>query len=407
MVPQSLRPESFAHYPPQARSFAVTHLDVLKRVSPVLAPLILRQMIQYDWLFPAEREQLSGQMSYLGGMSADAFRELMQPFSSIPLSNELAQMDWVNRPQEFSERLTAYLWSQHTIDSYHRAAQDYQRHLEQAIVSKKLSTPRWTMVVVGQGTRGTDRELFRRLRPHATLLTQVDPRGGFDALFERLHDRAKQYPLEYGHWYIEGGEQRSVEDRSVTRMSYSSLVPYAKRELDLLRGYNNNGSSVGSSKVESISSFIAGLTPEAMGMRGSAEDAPLRHFEANVLTQGAGCQIFSTTFVQWSARECLHRAQPLTLLARFGTRQVNAPMEELLTRDPLAQAQDEEGSLVDGEMGAYYTWINQSRLPGAEDARFIAWHEGHKIACVIAPKLPAGKTSEEKVTMKDVLDWML
>jgi hypothetical protein len=37
-------------------------------------------------------------------------------------------------------------------------------------------------------------------------------------------------------------------------------------------------------------------------------------------------------------------------------------MEQLLTRDPLQQPQDREGSLVDPDMGAYYICINQSRL---------------------------------------------
>jgi len=73
-----------------------------------------------------------------------------------------------------------------------------------------------------------------------------------------------------------------------------------------------------------------------------------------------------------------HRAQHITLFARFATRQTNAPLEQLLARDPLQQPQDREGSLVDADMGAYYTWINQSRLAGAEQSRFLAWFEDHE-----------------------------
>jgi hypothetical protein len=96
------------------------------------------------------------------------------------------------------------------------------------------------------------------------------------------------------------------------------------------------------------------LSPDDVAFEGTTTDAALRHFEVNVLTQGAGCQIYSTTFVQWAARECLYRAQPLTLFARFATRQMNAPMEKLLARDPLQQ-QDPEAVLVDADMGAYHT----------------------------------------------------
>jgi hypothetical protein len=104
--------------------------------------------------------------------------------------------------------------------------------------------------------------------------------------------------------------------------------------------------------VEAVSSYVASLSPDDLGLKGTAMDAVLRRFEVNILTQGAGCQIYSTTFVQWASRECLHRAQPLTLFARFATRQANAPMEQLLARDPLQQPQDKEGSLVDADMGA-------------------------------------------------------
>ena len=63
-------------------------------------------------------------------------------------------------------------------------------------------------------------------------------------------------------------------------------------------------------------------------------------------------------------REAMRRAQPITMLARFAPRQRMASMNELLKRDPLTQQTDPEGSLVDADMGAYYTWINQGRLPG-------------------------------------------
>jgi hypothetical protein len=78
---------------------------------------------------------------------------------------------------------------------------------------------------------------------------------------------------------------------------------------------------------------IASLNPDDLGLKRTLSDDVLRHFEANVLTQGAGCQIYSTTFVQWASRECPHRTA-LTLFSRFATRQVSAPMEQLLARDP-------------------------------------------------------------------------
>jgi hypothetical protein len=132
----------------------------------------------------------------------------------------------------------------------------------------------------------------------------------------------------------------------------------------------------------------------------------LRHFEVKLLTEGAGTQVFSTTFVQWAAREAMRRAQPITMLVRFSPRQRMAPMNELLKRNPLEQETDPEGSLVDADMGAYYTWINLGRLAGADQARFLAWFEGHGLAVAIAPGVPAGTTSDVSTGMAKILEWM-
>jgi hypothetical protein len=405
--PGELRAESFGRYPPQARSFAVANLPVLQRMPLILIALVLRQAIQYDWCFPREREQLSRQFDLLGRMDAASFDTLMGPFSAIQLSPELRGIDWVNQPQQFSEQLTAYLWSQHQIDRYHEAAQEYQQYLHKT-VEEPAAIPRWTLVAIGKGTQQTELPLFRRLLPHGALFTNVDPSDGLEVLLTEIRSRAQQYPLEYGHWYIEGGEPHAGSKgvQGLTVMSYASLVPAAKREFALLNQFTNRGGGGGKVGVEAVSSYVAGLSPDDLGLKGTSADDVLRHFEVNVLTQGAGCQIYSTTFVQWASRECLHRAQPLTLFARFATRQRSAPMEQLLARDPLQQPQDPEGSLIDADMGAYYTWINQSRLAGADQSRFLVWFEGQGVVCAVSPTLPQGTTSTASANMRQVLDWM-
>ena len=90
----------------------------------------------------------------------------------------------------------------------------------------------------------------------------------------------------------------------------------------------------------------------------------LNRFQLSLLTEGSGTQVFATTFVQWAAREALRRAQPLTLFARFAPRQRENPMNELLSEAQRRPELDPQGSLVDADMGAYYTWLNQQRLSG-------------------------------------------
>jgi hypothetical protein len=406
--PRDLKPHSFIHYPPQARSLAVANLTILSRIPLSLLPLILRQVITFDWLLPVERVQLSRQFRWLDQMDAPSFDRLTASFARFPLPQELLHIDWVNHPQLFNESLSAYLWSQHQIDEYHQAAQEYEQHLQDAVSPAPPEVPRWTLVMIGRGSQSTDRGLFRRLMPHGTLFTRVDPSEALDTLFAELQVRVQQHPLEYGHWYIDGAEPHptSAGIDGLTVISYNRLVPAARREFALLNEFKNQPGRDRAAGVEAVSSYVEALRPEDIGLTGTAAVAPLRHFESSLLTQGAGCQIFSTTFVQWASRECLHRSQPLTLVARFAPRQMNAPLEQLLTRDPLRQAADKEGSLIDADMGAYYTWINQSRLAGAEQSRFLAWFEDHNLVCAIGPTLPRGKTSTQPATMRQVLDWM-
>ena len=110
----------------------------------------------------------------------------------------------------------------------------------------------------------------------------------------------------------------------------------------------------------------------------------------SILTEGSGTQIYSTPFVQWAAREALRPAQPLTLFVRFTPRQRERPMQELLLEASGDPVMDPEGSLVDADMGAYYTWLNAKRLSGADRMHFVAWFEGHAQAIAVGPSMPQG-----------------
>ena len=129
----------------------------------------------------------------------------------------------------------------------------------------------------------------------------------------------------------------------------------------------------------------------------------LERFQVKLLTEGSGTQIFSTTFVQWTAREVLRRAQAQTLLVRFAPRQRQRPMNELLSSNGSKPEFDPVGSLVDADMAAYYQWINQQRLPQSEQSSFLVWFEGHNQALVISPSLPRGTESNSPLDLQGLL----
>lgn len=405
MRPEELSAASFSNYPTQARAVAAENLAVLQRIPMALLPLILRQLIDYDWLFPPEQRTLTGQLKWTGALAPADFDKLMAPFAAISLPAELIGSDWVNQPKHFSEQLTAVLWLRHQIDAFHGAARAYEQGLQAATAAEPQATPRYTLVVIGDGVKSTDLNLYRKLRRHGTLFTAVDPASGLPTLCNFVSQRAQQFPGAYAHWYIDGGVPETIAGgvTGVQTMAYGALAPAVRRDLSLLYKDVMHPSEKGPSNVEGTVSSQMDLTPKDLGLD---DHDVLQRFAVQVLTEGAGTQVYSTTFVQWSARECLHRAEPLTLLARFRPRQEAATMNELLSRDPFQQATDPERSLVDADMGAYLTWINQSRLRGADQSRFLAWFEGHSMAIAIGPAMARGVISDGPTTLNKILGWM-
>jgi hypothetical protein len=200
----------------------------------------------------------------------------------------------------------------------------------------------------------------------------------------------------FAHWYIDGGTPLPAPP--LTQISYAGL----ERPRTLLLDRTQQAIQSGSMGPERLRSLLAQMKPEDVGLQGSPETSVLNHFQLTLLTEGSGAQIFATTFAQWAARECLRRAQPETLVVRYAPRQQQQPMNEMLS-GAKPGAPDPQGSLVDADMGSYYTWINMRRLSGAERLRFLVWFEGHREAVVIGPGLPRGTTSDSAMDMRQVL----
>jgi hypothetical protein len=389
MLPSELQAAQFSGYPPQARQLAIDHLDLLRRLPLAFLPLLLRELIAYDWKFPAERRELDSQFLYLAGL-----RQSTAPFAQLRLSNELERANWVNEPAQFSEQLTAHLWATHQIDQFRTAAVDYVHKLNAANPPPPLPAPRLGLVLIGQGVGENRYRLFRKLRPHGTYFNRLNPADGRKVLLEAVTARAAAYPAPFAHWYLEGGVGESPDCAGLTCLSYRGLDSARAQIVSDMTKVMESG--IG---PEALRTKLARMTPQDLGIR----DGVLNRFQLSVLTEGSGTQIYSTTFVQWAARELLRRAQPMTLLARFAPRLKEQSIKDLLAQERQKPQLDPDGSLRDGDMGAYYTWLNQQRLPGAEQARFLAWFEDHGEAVVIGPGIKSGAASSEAIGLKELV----
>jgi hypothetical protein len=403
MLPNQLSPESFAAYPPEAKRVATAQIALLQKSPLAFVPLLLRELIVYDWKFPAERKDLDRQFTWLASLSPEQFSTAMAAFAKLSLAPELEKTDWINSPGIFSEQLSAHLWKTHQIDAFSAAAVEYVEKSGSGapgvLDEEALPIHRLGIVVIGQGVDKNRYRLFRKLRPQGTYFTQVKHENGMGTLLQAVAKRAAAHPEPFAHWYIDGGAPAAVDPQSpLALVSYAALSPVrAAVQSRMQKLYEAPVFD-----PEHLRTALALTRPEEVGLA-AGRDPVLDRFELSLITEGSGTQVFATTFVQWAAREALRRAQPVTLLARFAPRQREKPMNELLTETQRPPELDPQGSLVDADMGAWYTWVNQQRLAGAGKAAFLVWFEDHEEAVVVAPSFERAKRSDAPVQLADLV----
>jgi hypothetical protein len=406
MLPRDLKPEQFAGYPPEARKLVTNYLGTLQQLPLSFLPALLRELIDYDFKFPTERKAYERELTNLSSLSADQLKDWLRGFAQISLSPQLEKFDWTGAPVQFMEQLSAHLWSTHQLDAFRKASIDYADRSRSAAPEELPPIPRLGITVVGEGVASYDSPLFRDLRPHGTYFSGVKSENGLRLLLDAVAARAKTHPVPYAHWYIDGGELADY-DPALTSVSYSALEPIRTA---LLRKIHAEVERPGMGP-EALRTILAQMRLTDLGMTGNGQardnDDVLDRFRLSLLTEGSGTQIFSTTFAQWAAREALRRAQPLTLLVRFAPRQRQKPMNELLSAVTPSPEFDFVGSLVDSDLGAFYNWLNQQRLPGAGQSSFLVWFEGHSQAVAIGPSMPRGTESTSAADLGQLLDWMV
>ena len=208
-------------YPPEARQLAVSRIALLQRLPLAFLPLLLRELIVYDWKFPLERADLDRQFTYLGGLAATPFQAAMAAFAQLKLTRALEQIDWVNSPAVFSEQLSAHLWATHQIDSFRAAAVDYVQKATASAPDPPLATHRLGIAVIGQGVAKNDYRLFRNLRPQGMYFTQVRSRkrGGAAGCRSRAGRGASRALRPLVHRW----RRCRAVPAGITRVSYDAL----------------------------------------------------------------------------------------------------------------------------------------------------------------------------------------
>jgi hypothetical protein len=397
MDPRTLTRGAFKTYAPDAQRVATNHVDLLRDLPIVLVAALLREVIDYDTRFPRERATIDARLAFLAGLSSDDRRRLTRGFADLSVPPSLAAEDWVRFPQKFEEDLSSHFWASKQQDAFRLAAMAFADVERKATPPSPPPVSRWSVVAIGPELRKDGYPLFRKLRPHGVFYPQVEGAGGMEAILAQLSTRASATRLPYGHWYVDGGSPEPNIPASVSQCSWggsTSLRTEVLKKVETVIGSGSGG-------PEMLRSIMANWALEPRNAQ--TGDPLVDQFVMSVYGSGSGTQIFSTTFVQWSARELLRRAEPVSLVVRFGPRQKQRTMNEMFLQATSEAAPDFAGSLVDADFAAFYTWINLSRLTNPEPARFIAWSQAYGQAIAIGPDCPRGTEAPNRTALAQVL----
>jgi hypothetical protein len=403
----NLNTSDFERYPPQARRFAIDHLSTLQELPPILCALLLKEISQYDWLFPAERNDLIDQLQWLETSDRRDVSSVVAPFAALQVSALVLDMPWARQPESFVERLTADMWINHSIDAFYNAARKYGEIQETLRQGEEKSVSRLAIVFIGSGSGRGQQALFEKLRPHGTYFSRVDLSSALAQAIGVVEDEAHTHAGPYKHWYVDGGspepdvEVGELQNRGISCVSYADSAPVRSRIVDAM----DTARTSGIAGPEQLRTWLAQMNPQNY-TKLHDQDKVMQNFVLRLYTEGSGTQVFSTTFVQWAGREILRRARPQSLFLRFRLRQLARPIDELLAADSAKPSPDPRGSLIDADLGAFYTWINLQRLPGADASRFVVCCENGEEALAAGPSLPKGTTSDATCSLQNILAWM-
>ncbi|SDE91958.1 hypothetical protein [Terriglobus roseus] len=396
MTPADLQPANFDKYPPLAQAFAIRHLGLLRELPMSVCPSFLVQIIALDTRFPVERETLEWQCVSLEAMEPQRRASLLTPLRVITLPPELERTNWVHSPGTFVEQMTASLWSSGQINAFHEAS----RALFEAIPEKTDTTDRLLFIVLGQGADVSRSSLMRKLARQGIRLEGIDAASVKAQMLAEVADRAKRTSAPYTHWYIDGGVAWDVPTSfdPVVSTSYAQLEPLRNQVLAQMKSILQSGQS----GAEQMRTQLSEISAQSSGSSRVTTDPVLQRFYTELFTEGSGTQIFSTSFVQWAGRELARRAQPATVLLRYGPRQRHRGLNEMV-EEPDSTTPDPEGSLVDAEMNAFYNWIAMKRITAPGRLTTLAWAEGSSRAVLISPGTKPNTISSRPLTISQAL----
>jgi hypothetical protein len=379
--------------------------DVITRLPRTFAPSFNDQLRQWDLLFPAEQRQFRAELDWLSRLSPGDFKHLFSPIVAIEDKMDLPRFDSRSGLSITDSGILARSplypqWRQ-------EVARVFSQMDEGAGPSLALRPiPRVVASILPAGLPESKDPLWPEMAKHGVWVPLEKPfYEGVERFVGSLAARKRPEGLEdlESTWVFECEDRFAnlAKSPSTTVLSWQALAAARREFLNRLNAIRRDLRSVDETHDDLRRMDIGRLLNPAVAAR-----PQVREFVRGLMLSGNGSLVFPNSFVQWGASEALRRAQPQAMLACFGMRQKLKPFsssvlfEDQRRGNPVGDAEDPAGSLIDDAMLAQYVYLAAQRVAAYAGHMLAIFAAGdlNRVLLVGAKSVPNGRLTPEQLT---------
>lgn len=388
--------------------------DIRDRLPKTVAIALNEQRLNFDRLFPAEQRLYSAQFEWLESLSPKDLEALFAPVRELEARMDLSHLDARQPRMTISD--TAVLARSPLYPRWRAEAEKAFAAVERGTENdpRLRPAPRLIVCLLPAGLPLEGHPLWTRVSGLGRWITVSQKAGAVLPGFLRAL-AARKTPARFEAvektWLVEADARYAPQPPpGVTVLSFAELTPIRRVFLDRLNTIPKDLGGADRAHDDLREMNLARLLPERL-----LSPPSVREFTRTLLMSGNGALVFGNSFVQWGSSEALRRAQPQVLVACFGMRNRPKPFSSILPfedqnrANPVPDAPDPAGSLVDAELLAEYVVRSGQRLTpySGRTLNLMAVEDSARVL-VFEPRpvLPVEATMDWQALERSSLGWL-
>ena len=371
--------------------------ELIAKLPKTFGPTLNDQLKQWDLLFPAEQRSLKAQLDWLSLLPADEFKALLKPIFDVEAKMDLPR--WDASTLGLSVRDAGTLARSPYYSQWRTSVENAFAKIDEGVGKSGVlkRPPAVLLCVIPGGPAAGSPPLWPSLAKEGAWVNLDKPFGQIlGSLAASMAVRRLPATLENieGTWILECETALSplAESTAATVLSWTALAATRREFLTHLNTIGRNLRAVDQTNEDLKRVDIGRLLGKPVGA-----NPRLREFVRSLLLSGNGSLVFNNSFVQWGSAEALRRAQPQVLIASFGIRPKLKPFssavlfEDQTRANPVAEQEDQAGSMIDSLKLAEYVYLASRRVPAYEGRSItLMAATGLNRVLILGPERPSG-----------------